>query len=132
MRIGLPKKSYASRSRFSRNRSYEKCSFVSAFVNNTNVGGALVDHLEQFRRAFTGGGGDVEDRRVVEEFQVIAKLLVPLLRGLLTVLLSEVLLHQVPFVGGDDDAFARILGGAGDRAVLIGRSHGRIEDEHDH
>ena len=42
MRIGLPKNPYDSRRRFSRNRSYEKCSFASAFVNSTNVGGATL------------------------------------------------------------------------------------------
>src|SRR5687767_4466705 len=60
MRIGLPKNPYVSRSRFSRNRSYEKCSLVTAFVNNTNVGGATLACAAYITRtlrfpAVTGG-----------------------------------------------------------------------------
>ena len=36
----MPSKPNASRSRLTRNRSYEKCSSVATFVNSTNAGGA--------------------------------------------------------------------------------------------
>ena len=68
----------------------------------------------------------MENRRVVEELQLVAHVLVEDLRGV-----GALLFHQVPLVRGDDDAAARLLRGAGDGAILIGRPNGGIEHEHD-
>ena len=57
---------------------------------------------------------------------MIAQVLVEDLRGL-----GALLFHQVPLVGGDNHAAARVFRGAGDRAILIGGSHGRVDHQHD-
>ena len=87
--------------------------------------GDLVDRFEQFRRPLTGQRGDVEDLRVVEELHLLAQLVVEPLREILAAPL-----HQVPLVGGDDDAAPGLLRLAGDRRVLVGRPLDRIDDEH--
>ncbi|MNC93512.1 hypothetical protein D3C83_101570 [compost metagenome] len=37
--------------------------------------------------------------------------------------------HQVPFVCGNDDPAARLLGSSCDRAILIGRPHRGVKHE---
>ena len=89
------------------------------------VVGDLVDHLEQLRRPLTRLRGDVEDLRVVQELQLLAQLVVELLREVL-----PAPLHQVPLVGGDDHAAAGVLGLSGNRRVLVGGPFGGVHDQH--
>ena len=66
-----------------------------------------------------------DNRRIVEELQVVAKLFVEGLRDIISAFL-----HQVPLVRCDDDALAGLLRGAGDCAILIRRPDRRIKNEH--
>ena len=86
--------------------------------------GDLVDRLEHLAGALAGRRRDVQQRRVVQELQLAPQLLVELFREL-----RAAALHQVPFVGGDDDAAAGLLGFAGDRRILVGRSFGGVDHE---
>jgi serine/threonine-protein kinase len=89
--------------------------------------GDLVDHLEHFGCALAGRRRDVQDGGVLQELHLLAQLVVERLREI-----GAAPLHQVPLVGGDDDAAAGLLGLAGDRRVLIGGPFGRVDEQHRH
>jgi hypothetical protein len=87
--------------------------------------GHLVDRLEHLRRALAGQRRDVQDRRVVEELQLLPQLVVELLREV-----RPAPLHQVPLVHRDDDPAPGLVGGPGDGGVLVGGPLGGIDEQH--
>ena len=88
--------------------------------------GHLVDDLEQLRRALSCHCGNVENRREVQELQLVAQVFIEFLGGVFALIL-----HQIPLVGGDNHAAAGVFRCAGDGAVLIGRALRRINHQHD-
>ena len=69
----------------------------------------------------------MDDGREIQKLQIETQLVVERLREVL-----PFSFHQVPFVHRDDHAAPRTLCFAGNRAVLIGRSKRRVDDQHDH
>ena len=86
-----------------------------------------VDKVKELRQALPGHGRDKEDFGVGHKGQHLAD------AGRETIHALIVLIgHGVPFVDGDQDAFAPLMGNPGDLRVLIGDALERVDHQHDH